>query len=117
MTNYTHCTTVVVHLYYLRMTLGGANVWSNFSYGSRVDSPNGWILNPQGSFLILFEKCKKSARNNTSVYTHLFYANHLGEPAGLKNTRLHDLDSAFETWNELIAGGWTEVTNQFQESA
>ena len=43
--------------------------------------------------------------------------NHLGEPAGLKNRRLHDLDCAFETWNELIAGGWTEVTNQFQESA
>ena len=66
------------------MTLGGANVWSNFSYGSRVDTPNGWILNPQNSFLILFEKCRKSARNNIKVYTHLFYANHLGEHAGLK---------------------------------
>ena len=108
---------VVVHLYYLLMTLGGANVWSSFSYGSRVDTPNGWILNPQSSFLILFEKCRKSERNNIKVYTHLFYANHLGEPAGLKNTRLHDLDTAFETWNELIAGGWTEVTNQFQDSA
>ena len=75
------------------MTLGGANVWSSFSYGSRVDTPNGWILNPQSSFLILFEKCRKSARNNIKVYTHLFYANHLGEPAGLKNTRLHDLDT------------------------
>ena len=46
---------LVVHLYYLPMTLGGANVWSNFSYGSRVDTPNGWLLNPQSSFLILFE--------------------------------------------------------------
>ena len=99
------------------MTLGGANVWSNFSYGSCVNTPHGWILNPQSSFLILFEKCKKSARNNIKVYTHLFYANHLGVPTGLKNTRIHDLHTAFETWNELIAGGWTEVTNQFQESA
>ena len=98
------------------MTFGGANVWSNFSYGSSFDTPNGWIFYPQSSFLILFEKCKKSSRNNIKVHTHLFYANHLGEPAGLKNTRLHDLVSAFETWNELIAGGWTEVTNQFQES-
>ena len=98
------------------MTLGGANVWSNFSYGNRIDSPNGWLLNAQGSFLILFEKCKKSARSNIKVYTHLFYANHIGEPAGLKNTRRYDLDSAFETWTELIVGGWTEVTNQFQES-
>ena len=99
------------------MTLGGANVWSNFSYGSFIDTPNGWILNPQGSYLILFERCKKSPRKNIKVYTYLFYANEKGEPGRLKNSRLHDLDSAFETWNELIAGGWTEVTNQFQESA
>ena len=90
---------------------------STFSYGSSVDSPNSWLLNLQSSFLILFEKCKNSARNNIQVSTHLFYANHIVEPAGLKNRRLHDLDCAFETWNELIAGGWTEVTNQFQESA
>ena len=99
------------------MTLGGANVWSNFSYSSRVDTPNGWLLNPQSSFLILFKKCKKSARNNIKVYTHLFYANVMVGPGRLKNSRLHDLDSAIETWNELIAGGWTEVTNQFHESA
>ncbi len=99
------------------MTLGGANVWSNFSNGSLVDTPNGWLLKQQRSFLSLFEQCKKSAPNNIKLYTHLFYANHLGEPGGLKNTRLHDLDSAFETWNELIAGGWSEVTNQFRESA
>ena len=97
------------------MTLGGANVWSNFSCISLIDAPNCWILNPQSSYLILFERCKKSARNNIKVYTHLFYANELGEPGRLKNTRLHDLYSAIETWNELIAGGWTEVTNQFQE--
>ena len=103
-------------MYYLQMTLGGANVWSNFSYGSRVHTPNGWLLNPQSSFLILFERYKKSARNNIKVYTHLFYANHLGEPNRLKNTRLHDLDCAIETWNELIDRGWTLVTNQFQES-
>ena len=99
------------------MTLGGSNVWSNFSYGSLIDAPNGWILNPQGSYLILFERYKKSARKDIKVYTHLFYANELGEPSRLKNRRLHDLDTAFETWNELIAGGWTEVTNQFQESS
>ena len=51
---------MIVHLYYQLRILGGANVWSNFSYGSRVDNPNDWILNPQKSFLILFEKWKKS---------------------------------------------------------
>ena len=41
---------------------------------------------------------------------------HLREPAGIKNTRLHDIDSAFETWNELINGVWIEVKSQFQGS-
>ena len=99
------------------MTLGGANVWFNFYYRSRVNTPNGWIHYPQSSYLILFEKRNKSAHSSIKVYTHLFYANHLEEPARLQNTRLHDLDTAFETWNELIARGWTEVTNKFQESA
>ena len=62
----------------------------------------------------------KSARNQHGTTWKSIpvssYANHLGEPAGLKNASLHDLDTAFETCNELIAGGWTEVTNQFQES-
>ena len=117
MTSHILCTYIIVHLYYLLIILGGANVWFNFSYGSRINTPNDWILNPQSRYLILFEKYKKSAHNNIKVYTHLFYANHLGEPAGLKKTRLHDLDTAFKAWNELIAGGWTEVTNKFQESA
>ena len=57
--------------------------------------------------------CKKYIK----VYTNIFYANESREPGRLKNTRLHDRESAIETWNELTAGGWTEVTKQFQESA
>ena len=46
--------------------------------------------------------------------THLFYANELGEPAQIKNSRLHSIECACETWNELISGGWQIVTNKFQ---
>jgi len=48
--------------------------------------------------LILFESYKKSLSNNVKVYTHLFYANELGEPAQLKNSRLHSIECACETW-------------------
>jgi len=99
------------------MNLGVSNVCSYPSYGTLIETPNGWILSPQSKYLILFKRCKKSVRKNIKVYTHLFYANDLGEPERLKNIRLHDRESAIETWNELIAGGWTEVTIQFQESA
>ena len=34
------------------MTLGGANVWTNFSYGYRNESPSGWLLSPDRSRLI-----------------------------------------------------------------
>ena len=77
------------------MTLGGANVWSNFSYSSNDDTSIGWLLNFKSSLLILFETYKKSETNNTKAYTHLFYANLQGEPTRLKNKRLHDLDCAF----------------------
>ena len=95
------------------MTLGGANVWSNFYYGSSVDSPNGCLLNAEGSRLIFFERCTKSTKNNLKIFTHLFYTNHLGEPAGLKSTSKIRLDEAWDKWNELQVHGWTEVSYDF----
>tara|TARA_Y100000991_G_C21825470_1_gene285748 strand:- start:313 stop:453 length:141 start_codon:yes stop_codon:yes gene_type:complete len=41
------------------MALGGVNVWSDFSYSSRFDSPNGWLHFTKSSFLILFERWEK----------------------------------------------------------
>ena len=68
----------------------------------------------KSGLLIFFESYKKSVSNNLKVYTHLFYANELGEPAQIKNSRLHSIECAYETWNELISGGWQIVTNKFQ---
>ena len=95
------------------MTPRGANVWSNFSYGSSIDSPNGCLLNAEGSRLIFFERSTKSPKNNLKVFIHLFYTNHLGEPAGLKSTSKIRLDEAWDKWNELQEHGWTEVSYDF----
>ena len=96
------------------MTSGVANVRTNFYSGSLIDTPTGWLFNKKSGLLILFESYKKSLSNNLKVYTHLFYANELGDPAQLKNSRLLSIECAFETWNELISGGWQIVTNKFQ---
>ena len=96
------------------MTPGVANVRSNFHRSCLIDTPTGWLFNQKSGLLIFFESCKKSLSNNLKVYTHLFYANELGEPAQLKNSRLHSIECACETWNELISGGWQIVTNKFQ---
>ncbi|WP_288262849.1 DUF1651 domain-containing protein [uncultured Prochlorococcus sp.] len=95
------------------MTSGVANVRTNFYSGSLIDTPTGWLFNKKSGLLILFESHRKSLSNNVKVYTHLFYANELGEPAQLKNSRLHSIECAFETWDELVSEGWQIVTNKF----
>ena len=96
------------------MTSGVANVRTNFYSGSLIDPPTGWLFNQKSGLLIFFESCKKSLSNNLKVYTHLFYANELGEPTQLKNSRLHSIECAYETWNELISSGWQIVSYKFQ---
>ena len=95
------------------MTPGVANVRTNFYSGSLIDPPTGWLFNKKSGLLILFEIYKKSLSNNLKVYTHLFYANELGEPAQLINSRLLSIDCACETWDELVSGGWKIVTSKF----
>ena len=96
------------------MTSGVANVRTNFYRGSFIDPPNGWLFSQKSGLLIFFEIYKKSLSNNLRVYTHLFYSNELGEPSQLKNSRIHSIECACETWNELISGGWQIVTSKFQ---
>ena len=96
------------------MASGVAYVRTNFYFGSLIDTPTGWLFNQKGGLLIFFEINKKSLSNNLKVYTHLFYANELGEPAQLKNSRLQSIECASETWDELVSGGWQIVTSKFQ---
>jgi len=96
------------------MTPGAANVWTSFYRSSLIDPPSGWLFNQKSGLLIFFESYKKSVSNNLKVYTHLFYANELGEPTKLKNSRLQSIECAHETWNELIYRGWQIATNKFQ---
>ena len=83
------------------MTFGGANVWTNFSYGYRNESPSGWLLNPDRSRLILFTISKKSARNNIKILTHTYYTNALGEPMAIKSSSQMHLDDAWNKWHDL----------------
>ena len=81
-------------MYYYAMTLGGANVWSNFSYGYRNESPSGWLLNPYRNRLILFTRNTKSTRNNIRIFAHTYYVNDFGEPSEIKSSSRMHLDNA-----------------------
>tara|TARA_Y100001968_G_scaffold150929_1_gene138078 strand:+ start:3694 stop:3975 length:282 start_codon:yes stop_codon:yes gene_type:complete len=89
------------------MTLGGANVWTNFSYGYRIDIPSGWLLNPEGSKVIFFELFKKSTRKNIKIKTKIFYTNQYGQPAEIKSTNLMSREEAWNEWHDLQLKGWT----------
>ena len=78
------------------MALGGDHVWTGFSYGYRNDSPNGWLLCPDRSKLILFERNKKSPRHTIKIFAHTYYANEIGEPMAIKSSSQMLLDDA---WN------------------
>ncbi len=91
----------------------GANIWSKFSYGSRTDTPNGCLLNPEGSRLIFFERFKKITTEQYQNFIHTFYTNHLGEPAGFKSTRKIVEEEAWKEWNDIQELGWTEVSHNF----
>ena len=96
------------------MASGVANVRANFYRGRLIDPPTGWLFSKKSGLLIFFESYKKSGSNSLKIYTHLFYANELGEPAQLKNSRLLSIKCACETYDELVSGGWKIVTSKFQ---
>ena len=104
-------------MYYFTMTLGGANVWSNFSYGYRIESPSGWLLKPDRSRLILFTRNNKSTRNNFRILDHTYYANELGKPSVIKSSSQMHLDNAWNKWHDLQLEGWTFEELELPESA
>ena len=89
------------------MVLGGANVWTNFSYGYRNETPSGWLLSPNRNKLILFKRNKKSSNNGIRIFTHSYYANEHGYPQAIKSSSQMPLDEAWNKWHELQLEGWT----------
>ena len=78
------------------MSLDERRIRANYSFGCSTSKPNGCLLNPEGSRMIFFEECKNSPKTNLKIYTHIFYTNHLGEPAGYKSSEILNVNSAWE---------------------
>ena len=100
-------------MYYLFTSLKRLIMKPNYSFGCSTSTPNGCLLNPEGSRLIFFEESKNSPKNNLKIYTHIFYTNHLGEPAGFKSSQRLSIDEAWEKWHQLFQKGWTEVSHEY----
>ena len=99
------------------MTLVGANVWSNFSYGYRNDTPSGWLLSPDRKIIILFELCKSSAKSDIKIFEHTYYTNQFGEPIAIKHSSKTSLDDAWNKWHDLQLKDWTFEEFELPETA
>tara|TARA_Y100001968_G_C19233384_1_gene655616 strand:- start:240 stop:515 length:276 start_codon:yes stop_codon:yes gene_type:complete len=82
-----------------------------------LPSPTGWLISPKREFILFFIRDPKSHIRFPDVMTQLWYCTTEGIPTQLKNTRRMDLESAIETWTELITNGWELVENQINEDA
>ena len=65
-----------------------------YSFGFSTNKKIGFLLYPEGSRMIFLEECNNSPKPNLKIHTHLFYANHLGEPEGYKFSEKLKIDSA-----------------------
>ena len=77
----------------------------------------GWLVAPTRDFCLFFIRDPKSSVGYPSVLSQLWYCTIEGSPTKLKNTRRIDLNSAKETWRELISDGWELVEDQINDDA
>ena len=95
------------------MSLEGRSISYSYSFGCSTSTPNGCLLNPEGSRLIFFEECNNLPKNKLKILTHIFFTNHLGEPAGFKSSESLSVGLAWEKWHQLHHEGWTEVSHDY----
>tara|TARA_Y100001968_G_C19242838_1_gene660347 strand:+ start:455 stop:730 length:276 start_codon:yes stop_codon:yes gene_type:complete len=82
-----------------------------------LPAPSGWLISPKRDFVLFFLGDPKSQMSFPDVMTQLWYCTLEGIPIRLKNTRRLNLESAIETWMELITNGWELVEDQNNENA
>tara|TARA_Y100000589_G_scaffold329927_1_gene377999 strand:- start:345 stop:644 length:300 start_codon:yes stop_codon:yes gene_type:complete len=99
------------------MTLGGANVWSDFSYGIDCDAPGGWLLSPKSSRIIYFQRDKKSLRKNIKIILLHYYSNEKGQPIKLKTSERLSIEDSWRRWHRLLIEGWSDISQNLYESS
>ena len=82
-----------------------------------LPTPTGWLVAPNRDFCLFFIHDPKSVMVAPTVFTQLWYCTKEGIPAKLKNTRLLDYESAYETWNELLSNDWKLMVHQINNEA
>ena len=78
--------------------------------------PEGWLIDPQGKFLLLFQKDPASSKQPPSGFLDKWNATN-GSPTTLKNRKELTSFEAISKWIDLTENGWRRVETQFGEKA
>ena len=95
------------------MSFEGRRNCASYSFGCSICKPNVCLINPEVIRIIFFAECKNSSKTNFKIDTHIFYTNHLGEPAGYKYSEKLNINLAWGKWHQLHKKGWTEVSHDY----
>ena len=82
-----------------------------------MNTPEGWLIEPYGKWLLLFHKDPKSLQRMPLFYIDKWDVSFVGTPNKFINRRRVHQEPAIETWNELIGNGWKKLEDQFGEAA
>ena len=78
--------------------------------------PEGWLIDPEGKFLLLFQKDSKSLSKVARGYMDKWNASN-GTPTTFRNRKEVSSNEAISIWIKLTENGWRRVERQFGENA
>ena len=87
------------------------------SGGGLTMSPEGWLIDPAGKWLLLFHKDPMSLQRLPLFYIDKWDVSSVGTPNTFINRRKVGQQAAIETWEELTQKGWHLIDHQFGEAA
>ncbi len=78
--------------------------------------PEGWLIDPQGKFLLLFQRDPRALKSLPKGYIDKWNASN-GTPTTFKSRREVSASEAVSRWIQLTENGWRRVETQFGEKA
>ncbi len=85
--------------------------------GCIVMSPEGWLIDHKGRWLLLFQTDSISSQQLPPVYMDKWNVSSVGTPNTFIDRWMVDQEAAIKIWKELTKNGWRKIEQQFGEAA
>ena len=79
--------------------------------------PEGWLIHPEGRFLLLFQKDTGSLERMPKGYMDKWSVSPSGTPLSFIDRRAVPAAEAVSIWIQLTEDGWRRIDRQFREAA